>query len=328
MRQLGARAIGLVLLCAGAAGAQTTVTESTLRFQVTNCGDDLAGRLPSVVKLEIDVLLRERGPARSPPERIAVRCEEEKARIDVTLDGASRTSTIDLHALAAEHRARAVALAAAELVHAMAGQPRPPDAPPTPVATLPMSRSEPDRPAPDASSRRSSPGATLLVGGLAEWRGTPAALLFGGRAAFQYALGNVITPELSVDASFGGISAGSARVTAESLSTGAHLYFGATTGFVRWDVGPGARFGWIHLAGEPDAGSGLQGSTLSAAWGGPEVRARVAYRASQLRPALFALEAGAGMIALPVLGLRDGTQPVYAVEGPWLSVSAQVGLGL
>jgi hypothetical protein len=144
----------------------------------------------------------------------------------------------------------------------------------------------------------------------------------------QYPLGDLIVPELSIDASFGGIAARSAHVTARNVSAGAHLYFGTTTGSVRWDVGPGARFGWMSLAGQPDQGSGLQGDTVTAAWGGPELRARVAYRASQLRPALLALQMGAGVVALPVRGLLDGSEPVYAVEGLWMSVCAEVGLDL
>jgi hypothetical protein len=299
-----------------------------VRLQVTSCSDDLADRLPSLVKLEIDVLLRERGPTRSAPESITVRCEGEMAQIKVTQDGANRAGAIDLHALAAEHRARAVALATAELVHAMATEPRTAETRPTPVVPLPAARIEPDRSAPETLPGHSSVGPTLLVGGLAEWRGNPAALLFGGRAAFQYALGKVVTPEVSVDASFGGKDATSAHVAIQSASAGAHIYFGTTTGSLRWEVGPGARFGWVHLAGQPQAGSGLQGSALSAGWGGPEARARIAYRPVPLQPALFALQIGAGVVALPVRGLLDGVEPVYAVEGPWMSVGAELGLGL
>jgi len=294
---------------------------------VANCDPGFTARIPAVVKLEIDVLLRERGPTRSPPENIAVRCEEEKARIEVTMEGSSRASTIDLHVLAAEHRARAVALAAAELVHAMSAEPRAPEAPANSPPTPSISRAELDRPAPDASPRGSSPGPALFVGSLAEWRGNPAALLVGGRLAFQYPFNNVVIPELSADASFGGISARSAQVAIQSLSTAVHLYFGTTTGSFRWDVGPGARLGFVHLAGQPEAGSGLQGESLTSPWGGPELRLRAAYRASQLRPALFALQLGAGFVALPVRGLLDGTEPIYAVEGPWMSISAEVGLG-
>ena len=293
---------------------------------MANCDPGFTARIPAVVKLEIDVLLRERGPTRSPPENIAVRCEEEKARIEVIMEGSSRASTIDLHVLAAEHRARAVALAAAELVHAMSAEPRAPEAPPASPATPSISRAEPDRSAPDASPR-GSPGPALFVGGLAEWRGNPAALLLGGRMAFQYPFNRVVIPELSVDASVGEISARSAQVRIQSLSTAVHVYFGMTTGSVRWDLGPGARFGFVHLAGQPDAGSGLQGETLTSAWGGPELRLRAAYRAVQLRPALFALQLGAGFVALPVRGLLDGTEPIYAVEGPWMSICAEIGLG-
>jgi hypothetical protein len=295
---------------------------------VTNCDPAFTARVPAVVKLEIDVLLRERGPTRSPPENIAVRCDEQRARIEITMDGTSRASTIDLHVLAPEHRARAVALAAAELVHAMSAEPRPPEAPANSPPMSSISRAEPDRPAPQASPRGSSKAPTLLVGGLAEWRGNPAVLLLGGRMAFHYPVNEVVLPELSVDASFGGISARSAHVTIQSLSTAAHLYFGMTTGSVRWDVAPGARFGTVRLVGQPDAGSGLLGETLNSAWGGPELRLRAAYGGSQRRPALFALQLGAGFVALPVRGLLDGTEPIYAVEGPWMSVCAEVGLGL
>jgi hypothetical protein len=309
------------------AGAETPAPPSALRVDVVNCTEGFADRLPAIVKLEIDVLLRERGPAQSPPEKIAVRCEDERAHIEVTMNGGARASTVDLHQLAADHRARAVALAAAELVHAMAGGPPAAAAPPNAPASPVMAPAQADRPA-DAAPRSSSQGPTLFVGGLAEWRGNPAILLLGGRAAFQYPLGKVVIPELSLDATFGGVSAPSAQVTSQNVSTAAHLYFGTTTGSVRWDVGPGARFGWVRLAGQPAAGSGLEGHSVTAAWGGPELRARVAYRASQLRPALLALQLGAGVVALPVRGLLDGNEPIYAVEGLWMSVCAEVGLGL
>jgi hypothetical protein len=327
MRRLCVRAFGTVFLSALVAGAETPSPPSALRVDVVNCTEGFADRLPAIVKLEIDVLLRERGPAQSPPEKIAVRCEEERAHIEVTMGGVARASTVDLHQLAADHRARAVALAAAELVHAMAGGPPATQAPPNAPASPVIAPAQADRPV-DAGLRRSSPGPTLFVGGLAEWRGNPAILLVGGRAAFQYPLSNVVIPELSLDATFGGVSGRSAQVTTQNVSTGAHLYFGTTTGSVRWDVGPGARFGWVRLAGQPETGSGLEGHTVTAAWGGPELRARVAYRPSQLRPVLLALQLGAGVVALPVRGLLDGNEPIYAVEGLWMSVCAEVGLGL
>jgi hypothetical protein len=328
MRRLLARAFGLLLLSGFVTRAEAAPPESGLRVQVTNCAEDLATRLPSIVKLEIDVLLRERGPTRSPPEMIAVRCEENDAHIEVTLEGVSRASTIDLHALVAEHRARAVALVAAELVHSMAGRPSASEAPPNAVATLPRSRDAPEPAVPPATRPRQASTLTVLAGGLGEWRGNPAVLLFGGRLAVRYALGAVVIPELSADASFGGITSRSAHVAAQSLSMGAHLYFGTRTGRVRWEAGPGARFGGVFLSGEPRPASGLEGRTLAAAWGGPEVRARVAYAPSPLRPALLALQVGAGVVALPVRGLLDGTEPVYAVEGSWISICAELGFEL
>jgi len=62
-----------------------------------------------------------------------------------------------------------------------------------------------------------------------------------------------------------------------------------------------------------------------AAWGGPELRARAAYAVGRRLP-IIAIELGAGYVLLPVHGLRDGTAPVYAVEGPWISLGVDLGL--
>src|SRR6185295_2811692 len=78
----------------GPARAQAAAGESAPRTLVENCPDELVTRLPALTKLEIDVLLRERGPTRAPPERIAFRCEEDAARIEVTMAGAARSSVI------------------------------------------------------------------------------------------------------------------------------------------------------------------------------------------------------------------------------------------
>lgn len=296
-----------------------------MRVDVVDCTESFAARFPSILKLEIDVLLRERGQTRS-PERIAVRCQEEKAHIDVTLGGVNRGSTIDLRRLTAEHRARAVALAAAELAHAIAAPPAS-QAPAPPAPPPPIAPPQADRPI-DSASPRSSHVPALLVGGLVQWVGAPTAVLLGGRVALLYPLGDLVAPEISFDAGFGEIASQAAHVTIRNLSAGAHLYFGTTAGSVRWDVGPGARFGSVRLTGEPDAGSSLLGDTVTAAWGGPELRARVAYRPSRLRPAVFALQIGGGVVALPVRGLLDGGASIHAVDGVWLSVGAEVGLGL
>jgi hypothetical protein len=296
--------------------------------QVATCPEELAARLPAVVKLEIDVLLRERGSTHAPPESVAVRCEDEVVRIEVTLEGASRRSSIDLHALASEHRARAVGLAAAELVHAMASRaPEPPPSPPppSPPPPAPIAPAQPERPAPTPPPRASARPA-LFAGALGESMGKPAALLFGARVALLYPLGQLFVPALSVDASAGGLTARSARITAQTITAAAHLYVGTTTGTVRWDVGPGARIGWMHLAGNPEPGTRLDGLTLSAPWGGPELGARVAYGAP--RSPLVALELGAGFVTLPISGFRDQTERIYEVRGPWVSLCAEVGVGL
>src|SRR5262245_46959016 len=117
MRRRWDFAFGLALACATGARAQAA-GKIDLQVQVVSCPDEIAASVPAGVKLEIDVLFREHGPTRTPPDRIVVRCDGAAAEITVAMGGVSRTSTVDLGALAAEHRARALALAAAELVHA------------------------------------------------------------------------------------------------------------------------------------------------------------------------------------------------------------------
>ena len=156
MRGLGARTFGVIFLFGVCARTETVPMERGFRTQVANCPEELASRLPAVVKLEIDVLLRERGPTRVPPESIAFRCEEDSAHIDVTMGGSSRSSIIDLRALASEHRARALGLAAAELVHSISSQ-LAAELPPSQLSSGPNSAEERERPATLPALRRSSP---------------------------------------------------------------------------------------------------------------------------------------------------------------------------
>src|SRR5262249_31594369 len=228
-----------------------------------------------------------------------------------------------------EHRARALGLAAAELVHSISGQARAAEVAPSPPPSAPNSSE--GREQPILTPHRFSPRPVFLLGGLAELLGKPAALLLGGRLGLHYPLGPVVAPALSVDGAVGTIRTGSAEVAIQTVTVAAHVHFGTTTGRVRWEAGPGANIGWVHLVGKPAAGSGLEGHSVAALWGGPELRARVAYLKSgdpdssgasgfaRVRSPVLALELGAGFIALPVRGLLDGSEPVYSVEGPWAS---------
>jgi hypothetical protein len=323
MRPRPVSVLVLGLLSATGARAEGAV-DAGYAIQVEGCPDEIAANLPAGVKLEIDVLLREHGTTDTRPERVAVSCDEAGAQITVAMAGASRRSTVSLDALAAEHRARAIALAAAELVHAMIGAPPPEARPPPPT----VAASSAARPAADSFAPPSVGRPTLLVGALAQWLGQPAVLLLGVRGAFRYPLGEVLVPALSIDGALGNTSVSSGEVAAVALAGGLHLYAGKTTGHFRFEAGPGARGGWVHLSGRPDAGSSLEGRSLGAPWGGPELRARVAFRRTDDRFPAAAIELGAGYVALPVRGLRDGTAPVYAVEGSWLSIGAELGLGL
>lgn len=322
MSGLRARAMALALLTTTGAGAQGSPPRVLPPVQVANCPDELANQLPSLAALEIDVLLRERGRTRVAPERVAIHCAGEAVLIEVVVAGERRASSIDLSALAADHRARALALATAELVDSL----------PAPVPEPPPKRAPAPAPTADAGAEpaqaRGKRRPTLVAGALVEGLGRPAALLVGLRAVLHGPSLAFVVPSLSIDGATGGIEVRAARVALTTLSAGAHLTFGDSSGRVRWDAGPGVRFGWARLAGEPDAGANLEGRRLTAAWGGPEARARAAFGVLPDQAFLLALELGAGIVVLPVRGLRDGAERIYGVQGPWISLSAGAGVSL
>lgn len=311
-----------------AAGARAeTAASSGLRVESAGCSDAIVPGLAAGVKLEIVVLMRERGPVGASPDLITIGCDESVARIAVTMAGARRESTVDLGALAPEHRARALALATAELVHAMNGASAAEAPPPaTPAAAAPIVERRPATPEPTPPAPRARP--ELLAGGLAEWLGNPTALLFGARVALRAPLGRFFVPALSVDGSLGSLPVPSAEVAVETVTAAVHLYVGTTIGRLRFDAGPGTRWGWVHVTGRPLAGATLDGSSVTAVCGGPELRARVGYGGNERRFPVIAVEVGAGLVARPMRGLRDGAERVYSVDGTWVSLSAALGFGL
>jgi len=329
MRGPWARAAAIAFLYAAGARAETAAS-SGLRVESAGCPDAIVPGLAAGVTLEIQVLMRERGPVVALPDGITIGCDESAARIAVTMAGARRESSVDLGALAPEHRARALALATAELVHAMNGasaaEARPAAAPEPPPTIGQTVERRPAAPEPPSAATRARP--ELLAGGLAEWLGNPTALLYGARVALRAPVGRLFVPALSVDGSLGTLPVPSAEVAVETVTAAVHLYVGTTIGRLRFDAGPGTCWGWVHVTGRPLAGATVEGGSVTALWGGPELRARVGYAGNQRRFPVIAVEAGAGLVARPMRGLRDGTERVYALEGTWLSLSAALGFGL
>ena len=319
-------------LCACVVLLATARASAKPEIRVQDCSEALVRALPALINLEIDVLLRERGPSRSPPDDVAVRCSGDRVFLEVTLGATRRASSLDLGELLPEHRARAVALATAELVHAMS--PREPSSPaptrktrapePAPTSQPPDDRKFTPKPSPP----RARSGPLLAAGVLALWLGEPKAMLFGARLSFDHSVAKDLVASFSLDGALGDSSAGTARIRAETLTAGAHLYLEAATPGVRFQAGPGVRFGGARLTGRPKPESAFEGESLSALWGGPEIRARVATLPSASWSPAFALDLGAGYVALPVRGLVDGSASVFALEGVWLSACAQVGLSL
>lgn len=310
----------LVLVTAARVHAQS--------LDVQECAEPLGSALPAVIKLEVEVLLRERGATRSPPDRVVVRCSGDRITIEVTRDEERRATRLDLSALAPEHRARAVALATAELVDALSPRPSGDPTTPAPVeAKRAPTRLEPEAPdlAPEPTHSFVFPRPTLGAGVLAERAGAPAIWLLGVRVSLDYPLGHLLVPSVSLDGALGDARVASARVSVETLSAAAHVYLGAAAGSLRLLAGPGARLGWARLTGRPSSGSELEAASHSGSWAGPELRARVATAPESPGSAAFALEVAAGYAARPVRGLVDGADPAFALDTTWLSASAQGG---
>ena len=175
------------------------------------------------------------------------------------------------------------------------GKPRPASET-TPEAAALGATATAERSAAGSSSRRLARRPAVLIGALAEWLGKPRATLLGARIAFHRPIGRDPIPTLSVDGSFGGLASDSGRVSARTLGVAAHVYAGAAIGRFRFDAGPGARIAWLWLRGEA-ATPAVEGRALSAAWGGPEVRARVAY--GPFRAPLVALSSAPGSSRAP-----------------------------
>lgn len=313
------------------------------QVSVVDCPAEIAASLTAGVKLEIEVLLREQAGTAAPPEAVSIRCVDARADIAVTMAGARRKTTVELGGLAVEHRARAVGLAAAELVQASinertaaastststaSGSPAP-TAAPTPTAARLTDPTVTTTAGTGSSPASAGPRTSLAVGGLAQWLGRPAAVLLGARVALRTPLGNVLLVVPSVEGAMGTASTPNAEVEARTATAGLALCAGRTTGPLRLEAGPGVRLGWAHLSGRPAAAvSNVDGAQLSAVWGGPEVRARVAYRPTDRSSLVVGFELGAGLVVRPVHGLRDGADRVYAIEGTWLSVALELALGI
>jgi hypothetical protein len=256
-----------------------------------------------------------------------VRCDGDAVHIDATAGSAIRGSTVDLRAIAPDHRARALGLAAAEIVDARWNETQGTGAAPSSTDSVAPARVEPVTAAPPADR---PPTVAVGLGGVIERAGRPGALLAGGRLGIALKVAPLFTPVVSVDAVFGEAATDPAAVGVRSFSAAAHLLAGRATGPLSWGLGPGVHAGWVRLDGRPSAQSGLEGQSVSAAFVGPALRARIECLLGSRRAVVpfAALEGDAGLVLLPVRGLQDGGRRVFELDGPWLTLALSVGATL
>ena len=256
MRRLWAFAFRIAFLCAAGARAETAAT-SELRVENAGCPEAIVPGLAAGVKLEIEVPDARARPDGAFPDSIAIGCDE-SAGAHRGHDGgrAGAQSTVDLGALAPEHRARALALAAAELVHAMNGAPvpeappatTPPAAPPPVVSRSTAARGADPRRPPRARGPAAGRRSRAMAGqsdGLAAGRPRRASLPAG--------------PVLRAGALDRRLRSGACpcrrrRIAIETVAAAVHLYVGTTVGTPALRGGPGNALGLGARHGRPLAG--------------------------------------------------------------------------
>jgi hypothetical protein len=315
------------LMATGALFAHPAFAASGSDFEVRvdDCPADLSDRMAAVVRLEVRVLLRERAGSAAFVDKVSVRCDGDAVRIDAMAGDAGRGSVVDLHAIAEEHRARAVGLAAAEVVDALCNDVEGDGAPLASPAVPTADRVE-NAPARAASGGR--PAAALALGAVIERAGRPGVLLGGGRAELALRLGPLFASVIEAQGVTGEARTADAPVGVRAASGAAYLLVGTSAGRASWGLGPGARAGWVSLEGRPSPDAGFDASSVSAGWAGLAARARGVYVfGGEGGPVPFAaLEADAGVVLAAVRGTLDGSRRVFSWDGPWLSLALSAGV--
>jgi hypothetical protein len=307
----------LLLCCVPSFGsAQDVSSLPDVPLSLAGCPAEWSTRLRDLLRLELDALSRERAESiHSAVASIEIQCDGDHVIATAGLVSGRRSAVrVDQNRVEPETRPRAVALSTAELVDALL-QAR--QAPPKPNA-----------PPPEPASKSQSPTApapSLLAGVSARRVGRPGAWLPGIHLGGELPASRAVALALDLRLASGRSGAEPVSVDIRLGSLGAHLLIGSHAAPFRWGVGPGARVGWASLEGHPEADTNLQ--RLSGLWAGPGLLARFSH---ELRPRslLLAASLDGGLITLPVKGLIDGQERVFAVDGAWLGVTVGIGLSL
>lgn len=260
--------------------------ELLLATQVTVDGCDDGAEIERIAAIELG----------SDPKPASVRCAGSLALLQL----GDRTRSIDLSSVDVKARPRLVALTLAEL-----------------ASTSVAIGTDPD------------PKRAIEVDYRAEILGTFLAFTaasppsFGGRAAFTLSLFSSFGGRIDVHTAFGSEAVPLGRASLLTAGAGLSAFGRIVLDPVEIDLGAGGRAAWARLAGSPSDPAAIEGATISGAWSGPFIEARIAVGFARFA-ATIAFELG--LVVLPISGQVAG-ETVIAADGAWVSISLGVGFG-
>ncbi|HXI56841.1 MAG TPA: hypothetical protein VNO55_12330 [Polyangia bacterium] len=282
------------------------------------------GRVLALELREIPLISGDSGVAVR--HRLTVSCRDQTAEIAVqtTAPAQNMSRLLNLNEFSADDQARAVALAAVELLAAMDADIRQRLAPS--VANVPPSIPRPVAPEPPTTLVSPAPpiprdgggrGRVFACGGFRSFiAGGSALQVLGGGVAWSRRLR--VTPlVLALDADLGfGESQNQTRAASAWLgSLGAVLGAARDFGRITAEIGAGLRVGGARFHGEVDGG------TVLLPWAGPLLALRLSVQTWRVN---LTTRFEAGLAALGAQGTADG-QALVSARGLWLA--AGVGIG-
>jgi hypothetical protein len=319
----------VLLLTLAAAPGRAHAAEPQVSVNVDPCVPVNHAQLERLLAIELGTSTGQGGAAPA-PTHVWVVCTEQgiELRLQDAVTRKSMTRSLPASSFTNAESTRLLALAVAEFVVAswieLRVQPEhvvePLGPPPTPAAR---------RTAEHAVARRAvatsgPPYDNSLSGAftIQVWSSNDSVLLGGGLRSWQMIAGPLAW------AAYGDINTGSVQVPFGTVSITTASVALALALRVRFDAlafytGPGARIGYVHLAGSSDDPSRVEGKRFSAAHGGGLWLARVEFWGGErLR---IGLDVEAGLTTLPVEGV-SATKEI-ALNGLWLTTGLSVGFG-
>lgn len=326
-RQVRTRALAF-LACAGLIGVAPKAHALELGLEIDGCTDLPEQRVQELLTLELTAdVARPRAPGRS-AALVSVSCAGDDVRILVTDSTTNKavSRTFTLTEREPDVRARAVALAAAELVITswmelvLANPPERPKPAPAWVDDNRRAATSVVREHTEQGTHVDALLAFATLGGT--FRARPGARGGGLRLSVVWGETHLASDaDLSVTFDDAHTPLGDVRVDTWSLGLRPALRLAA--GHWIGTLGVGARLGLARLEGSAFDPSAARGHVVAGTWGGPLAHANVGFSFAHLS---LRLGAESGFALRRVTGTVDGREHA-GVRGPWFLTTLGFGWG-